>query len=543
MALGFLLLVLSATAFGEPIAFPSRTCDQVWEGRPKGDYLYDFQADTVLTQKGNEGYASYLQRLSQNKIERSDCNKGWTVGIFMSFSDKKLLPYGAADLYEMETTFPKPTKITGSTLKTDVIVQVDNLSAGESRRLHMFQSPLTQSVDRSKEDLLQLAISGVHSPIISSELLDQKPVKDRFREFLLWMTQTYPSEHYLIIIWGHGKGWTSQPSGKRANGGVAIGANGDRLDIPSLRSVLQEVQTQINDKIDVLVSDACLMQTVETATELDDLARFIIGSAGTQSYAGLPYASILSALNKGSYKKAREMIEKQSSSPGGRKGYYNLDEAYYLAWTIPHKYKKSLMPNGSQFREDPTAIAFLTGNALETKQMRRTLLPEMDKLGLALLKYISENDDHWMKIRKVVEKGMIFEGGSQDIGQFLRNLKTLLDKETSGLAALNLGLTGQELLKKIQSSYDALNYATVNAVLGTNYRSFDPFLEIGPRGVSIWLPKTDREYADRATDFANSIFYKHYRNWYNFMQALYLPQAQTHSSPARFSAQFLEGDF
>jgi hypothetical protein len=55
---------------------------------------------------------------------------------------------------------------------------------------------------------------------------------------------------------------------------------------------------------------------------------------------------------------------------------------------------------------------------------------------------------------------------------------------------------------------------------------------MGPRGLAIWLPKSDEDYASRSSDFSKSIFYAQYRGWYNWMQALYLPQTQFASRDA-----------
>ncbi|MBI2711994.1 MAG: hypothetical protein HYX41_03875 [Bdellovibrio sp.] len=508
-------------------AFPARTCEELWSDRKVEDYQYNFLTDTVLTPKGNEGYTTFLNRLTSNKIERSDCNKKWTVLIYMAV-EPKLVPYSIADMYEMESVYEKATKITGSTLKTDVIVQWDNPTTSDSRRMHLFQSHLSPRRNLGPDELAKLSLAEIHSPIISSDPIRGDSVKERFRDFLMWGTRAYPSEHYLVIVWGHGKGWTSKKEGRKAPGGIAIWPKGERLDIPSLREILNDVQNQIQDKIDVLVADACRMQTVETTSELDKNARFIIGSEDTQSYAGLPYGDLLAAMNRGHFKKARKMLEDGSNPHEGRRAYYNLDEAYLLSWTIPYLYKKSLLPGGTQAGTDPKAIAFLTGNSLETKQLRRTLLPSMDALGLALQKYITESDDHWMKIRLIVEKGKIYDEGTQDFGSFLKALHELAEKDPRAL----------QLKEQVRLTYDALNYAVVNSALGTNYPEFDPYQQIGPRGLAVWLPKNDADYADRADDFAKSIFYEKYSNWYGFMQTLYLPVAKPKLASRRSRSPF-----
>lgn len=521
----FLLWATGGSAWASSPAYPARACEEVWLEKASGDYLYDFKQDTVLTPRGNEGYKTFQDRQSSKKIERTDCYKNWTVLVYMAASPD-LVPYANADLYEMEATYDKVTKVTGSTLRTDVLVQLDNKTTLESRRLHMFQSPLSPSKALKKEDLASLSLAAVHSPIVSTEKTSAAPLKQRFKDFLLWGTRQYPSEHYLVIVWGHGKGWTSlvDPQ-RRIPGGVAIG-EGEHLDIPGLRSVLEEVKEQIQDRIDVLVSDACLMQTVEDTTELERCTRFISGSEDTQTYAGLPYGNLLATLNRGRFKIAHRMIQETSALPGGRRAYYNLDESYLVAWTIPHLYKKSLQKGGSQELLDPKGAGYLTGNTVETKQLRRTLLPALDRLGTSLVKYVSEKSDRWMKLRMIIEKGKIYDGGTQDIGAFIKAVADVLKKEKEKTPSIQSTASVQDLETQLRLAYEALNYTTVNGVLGSNYPTFNPFTEMGPRGLAIWLPKTDEDYAARAADFSRSIFYNQYRGWYNWMQILYLPPAQ-----------------
>src|SRR5205823_4360611 len=61
--------------------------------------------------------------------------------------------------------------------------------------------------------------------------------------------------------------------------------------------VLDGVRRRIGRPVDVLLSDACLMQTVEVAAELAGTARFSVGSSQVQGYLGLPYRRVVQRLS------------------------------------------------------------------------------------------------------------------------------------------------------------------------------------------------------------------------------------------------------
>jgi hypothetical protein len=70
----------------------------------------------------------------------------------------------------------------------------------------------------------------------------------------------------------------------------------DFLDNLELRRVLEEVRDAIGRKIDVVGFDACLMNVLELASELQDTAGIIVGSEELEPVDGWPYDAVLKAL-------------------------------------------------------------------------------------------------------------------------------------------------------------------------------------------------------------------------------------------------------
>ena len=506
--------------------FPAKSCEQSWMNLDPSDYLFDYSKDVYKTERGNEGYKRFIKRLSDHNLLRSECHKAWTVLIFMA-ATPDLEKYAYADLLEMESGLKKSLQKTGSTLRTDIVAHFESTSRKEIRRLHMFQDPAIHLKRLRKNDLAALEINQIHSPLISiSHSMNSQPIEDRFRKFLKWGVREFPSEHYLVIIWGHGQGWTASDStSEHQEGGAIIEGSSDYLNIPTFRKVLSRVKNLNHEPIDVLAADSCFMQTVEDTTELNRHVRYICGSEDTESYAGFPYQSLIRQLNSGKFLMARKQLSLQKEKSGplfpGARSSLDADEPFLLAWTLPQLYKKSFSPKGSQAKLDPSMSSHLTGSTVLTKNFRNSLLPALDNLGSALVRYVQESDSNWTKVKVAIEKGHIFQGGTQDLGAFLQRINQVLkEKEATEKSLSPIAL---QLKKSIEDTFVALNYSVLNTVLGTNYPKFDSGEEIGPKGISIWLPRTDEEFQDRAEDFFKSIFYSQCKGWYEWMNTIYLP--------------------
>ena len=61
--------------------------------------------------------------------------------------------------------------------------------------------------------------SSVGSPIVSSRADIDMGNPQTLKEFIAWGVQTFPAEHYAIVLWNHGAGWRSKSTtGTRTRG-------------------------------------------------------------------------------------------------------------------------------------------------------------------------------------------------------------------------------------------------------------------------------------------------------------------------------------
>jgi len=236
--------------------------------------------------------------------------KQWTMLVYLA-GDNNLDQEGIKDMAEMAKV--------GSTPDVDAVVQFDR--AGKkavTARYHVSKGGGCVEKDR----VMVLPETNTGDPQV---LID----------FIAWGIQNYPAQHYLLVVWNHGSGWSednvyrhttltrirlpqSEPitdgplrsalfnttietiAGSSVGSGVAYDdANRDFLDNAELKKCLQAAYAQTGGrKVDVLGFDACLMNMIEVGYQLKDTVAIAVGSEETEPGAGWPYDLILSALAK-----------------------------------------------------------------------------------------------------------------------------------------------------------------------------------------------------------------------------------------------------
>jgi hypothetical protein len=247
--------------------------------------------------------------------------KQWTVLVWIA-GDNDLDEFGLTDIGEM--------KRVGSTGDVDVLVQFDRArdrqtgAEPQTRRYHLKRDTTLE------EDLVQeLGETNTGDPAVATD-------------FFTWGIDNYPSEKVLAILWNHGSGIdetdvyrAARTRGLSVERRSAAGdsrvprerarriasslfrrslfsttvedavesraiayddSSRDFLDNVELRQVLEQVRERTGRSIDVLGFDACLMNMIEVAYELRDLAGFIVGSEETEPGDGWPYDAVVGTL-------------------------------------------------------------------------------------------------------------------------------------------------------------------------------------------------------------------------------------------------------
>lgn len=188
----------------------------------------------------------------------------WTVMVYIA-ADNDLERYADFDLNEMERV--------GSTAAVNVVAQVDGL-AGNVRRLFVTRDS---------------AAFEVTSPVVATldEINTGEP--SALVDFAAWAIQTYPAEHYALVLWDHGGGWQ----------GLAYDATAqhDSLSMAELGGALALITLGLGRPLDLIGFDACLMGQLEVFGAIAPYGLYAIASEELIPGNGWDYQGMLRALN------------------------------------------------------------------------------------------------------------------------------------------------------------------------------------------------------------------------------------------------------
>jgi hypothetical protein len=520
MRCGYFALLAAVIAAGGSVAsaLPATSCDQAWKAMvPQGKHAFHI---------GEDDYPKYAAR-----VRRADCYKEWTVLVYMA-ADNDLTPYAYWDLYEMEAGYESGRNYGGSTIRNDLVVQLDTAGDRGVRRLHVFQAPEPYNPHLDKADFDTRTEEDIRSPVAMRVPEEKTTEAAKLRKFLEWGISKYPSRHYMVVVWGHGQGWISEKgvfAGRRFGGLAFNSSQGTYLDIPSLKETLEGVSKDLlgGKPIDLYASDACLMQMAEVATELSGAARFVVGSTQVQNFLGLPYRRLLYEMNTGRYLGER----RGSKSP-------SEDLPYLAAKMLPKIFKASMQPGGLQGRLAPEGIKSITMSAISSSELREALMPALKDLNAAITDFLAEDPLRGIDLQQLLMDAPSVQGGAKDLGSFLTLLKNSL-RSVNGVGVgggqgmggngggqgvgggAAAGPAASRLLVAVERAQGALGRTVLNYALGTDYSEREQQLYLlGFRAFTVWLPVSEQEHAARIADFAKSLFYRA-TGWAGWLAAVF----------------------
>lgn len=204
----------------------------------------------------------------------------WTVMVYIA-ADNDLEEYAIADMNEMETI--------GSTSQVTVAVQLDRAPGHDStngnwtttRRYYITADSDTATINSQLiEDLGELDMAA----------------PETLADFIQWGMDTYPADHYLLVLWNHGRGWltpyrTAMALERPIKAIHIDDTSQSEMSLAELTEAFQQVS-----RVDVVAFDACLMGMIEVAYSIQDYADIMVASEENVPAYGLPYDQVLSRL-------------------------------------------------------------------------------------------------------------------------------------------------------------------------------------------------------------------------------------------------------
>ena len=196
-------------------------------------------------------------------------------------ADNDLETYAIADLNELE--------MVGSTSRVSVVAQLDRSPGYDSSNGDW---TTTRRYYVTKDD---------DTSTINSELIQDMGELDMaapgtLTDFVEWATETYPGDHYLLVLWDHGRGWRTRAmmatGMQRQIKAIHIDdTDGSEMSLAELSEAFLSIP-----RMDVVLFDACLMGMLEVAYSIRDYADMMVASEENVPMTGQPYDRILSRL-------------------------------------------------------------------------------------------------------------------------------------------------------------------------------------------------------------------------------------------------------
>lgn len=186
--------------------------------------------------------------------------ENWTVLVYIA-ADNNLAEMGRLDINSMESV-PQPENL-------NLIVQADFPEGAKRYRIQ------------------QDNFDAITSPVLTNLGKIDSADPEVLNNFIKWGFSHYPAQRKMLIIWSHGDSWYKENTTKwicpdESSQNLMSIAEGE------LTSALTDIP-----KLDILLFDACSMQSIEVINEIGFCADYVIGSEDLVPQYGFPYEDII----------------------------------------------------------------------------------------------------------------------------------------------------------------------------------------------------------------------------------------------------------
>ena len=257
-------------------------CTQVNPSVP--DNLNDKNIVTTSTKKAEatDLIENYLKKIARENDELKDTPPQSILGTkkesLPKIKDTKKLTYFTFEaldnnLYGDLNRVINTLESTGSNKNSNILAQTDNWKENNTARYFITDD---KDSDNINSEFLQLGTDEENSG-------DPKVFSDAVH----WAFSNYPAKMKWLNMSTHGLGF------------AGIGYDDNPENNMNIIQFAQAVKSAIkHQKLDIKIFDACLMATVEVASELQDISDTLIGSEDSTYYWGNGYNKTFSKLEK-----------------------------------------------------------------------------------------------------------------------------------------------------------------------------------------------------------------------------------------------------
>jgi hypothetical protein len=243
----------------------------------------------------------------------------WTVMVYMA-ADNSLAVQGILDLDEMEDAGinDKVQVVAQAEFSPSVLDQQQCTAACFNRpNFNTFRYAITQAGGSARNGPDRGTVSEIGGGS-NVDMTDPNTLKD----FINWAKTNFPANHYLLVLWNHGGGYTGLIQDE-TSGGSGL------MSLADLSAGLTGA-----GPIDVVDFDMCLMAGYETLAKINGLVNFAVLSEEVVPGEGNPYTSIIDGIQANPAQDARTLsgmiVDRFNASYQGSKASTTLS-AYDLS--------------------------------------------------------------------------------------------------------------------------------------------------------------------------------------------------------------------
>jgi len=252
-----------------------------------------------------------------SKTQVSALTKDWTIMVYLD-GDNNLEDAAIDDINEMEHGG-------GSSENVNVITLIDRHPAYDSSNGDWTGGRYYKILDDNSLDINSQLLSDLGEVDMADP--------DTLENFLRFCFNSYPADHYALIIWDHGSGIFGACVDD-TTGSDAI------LYVDEIQSAIKNAANAYGESIDIIAFDCCLMGMIEVAYELRNLCDYFIASEETIPWDGFDYEPIIALVNANSSISAKSfamgIIDAYSTEYAAEQGTcLSLIDQQQLLKTIP----------------------------------------------------------------------------------------------------------------------------------------------------------------------------------------------------------------
>ncbi|MGE5559375.1 MAG: clostripain-related cysteine peptidase [Bacillota bacterium] len=221
-------------------------------------------------------------RISVNDNNMTIPRKRWNFLVYMD-GDNNAESYAIADLNEMETV--------GSTADINVIVILDRSPSYDTSNGNWSGTKIFYVTPDGGSDVINSTVMASYNEL---DMGDPQTLTD----FIVYCQTRCPADYTCLTLWNHGSGTWGKAASRRAARGICFDdTDGTYLTADNVQTALYNARNTAGcSKINILNTNACVMQMLEMAYEWRAETDYLTGSENFVLATGSDYEILLGHL-------------------------------------------------------------------------------------------------------------------------------------------------------------------------------------------------------------------------------------------------------